>query len=78
MITSALLFAAGIILGLRFTIWVITFGSVLLTIASAAWLPWRSDTNLMTLLVLFAHLSALQGGYLLGQFISSKKGGPSL
>ena len=77
MITSALLFAVGFVLGLRFTIWAIVFGSLIVTIGLAAFIPWQSDVDLVTLLVPVAHLTALQGGFLLGQFISSRGGDPS-
>ena len=76
MITSALLFAAGFLLGLRFNFWAILFASLFFVIAYAALVLGPTDINLLTLLVLFAHLTALQGGYLLGQLVSSTRGGP--
>ena len=76
MITSALLFAVGFVLGLRFRFWVILFASLLVVIAYAALALGPTDITLLTLLVLFAHLTALQAGYLLGQFIDSARSGP--
>ena len=71
MITSTLLFAVGFVLGLRFRFWVILFASFLVVIAYAALALGPTDITLLTLLVLFAHLAALQAGYLLGQFVGS-------
>ena len=76
MITSALLFAAGFVLGLRFDFRVILFGSVLVAIAYAVLVLEPADVSLLTFLVLFAHLAALQGGFVLGQFVGSRRGNP--
>ena len=76
MITSALLFAAGFVLGLHFRFWIIEFASLLVIISYAALDLGPADITLLTLLVLFAHLTALQGGFLLGQFIGGTRSGP--
>ena len=76
MITSALLFATGFLLGLRFSVWAILIGSIVFAIAYAVVVLKPTDVNLLTFLVLFAHIAALQGGYVLGQFMGRNRDGP--
>ncbi|GJD96255.1 hypothetical protein [Methylobacterium iners] len=70
MITSALLFAAGIALGWRFGLWMILFTSGCLTAAYVALHLIPSAFGWLEFLILLAHLAALQGGFLLGQYLS--------
>ncbi|RYF12982.1 MAG: hypothetical protein EOO77_16470 [Oxalobacteraceae bacterium] len=69
MITSALLFAAGIAAGCYYRLWVILFasGCVAAAYIAACAIQWRLGS--LDLLILFAHLSALQGGFLLAQYL---------
>ena len=69
MITSALLFAAGIAAGWHYRLWVILFGSGAVAAAyiAACVIQWRFGP--LEFLILFAHLSALQGGFLLAQYL---------
>ena len=76
MITSALLFAVGFVLGLRFRFMVIFIGSILVAIAYAALFLRPTDIDLLPLLILIAHITALQAGYLLGLFIDSTRSRP--
>jgi len=69
MITSVFLFATGIAAGCYYRLWVILFasGCVVAAYIAACVIQWR--LGWLEFLILFAHLSALQGGFLLAQYL---------
>ena len=73
MITSALLFAVGIALGWYYRPSMILFTSGCLTFAYIAVCLARWKFGALEFLILVAHLIALQGGFLLAQYLRPKK-----
>jgi hypothetical protein len=69
MITSALLLAVGIALGWHYRSVMILFASGCLIVTYIAVGLVRRELGALELLVLFAHLVALQGGFLLAQYL---------
>lgn len=72
MITSALLLAVGLALGWRYGPAMLVLASGLVALAFVAVCLLQADFSLLKLMILFAHLTALQGGFLLGQYLSCR------
>jgi hypothetical protein len=69
MLVALILFLSGIALGLTVRVLVALGTSVLVFAFSVVVWTARGDVSLLGLLVLLAHLTALQAGYLLGAIL---------
>ncbi|MBX9930331.1 MAG: hypothetical protein K2Y56_02140 [Methylobacterium sp.] len=70
MITSALLFAAGVALGWRYghaTILLLASGCLVAAYAAVCLI--RGEFGALEVLIILAYLTALQGGFLVGQYV---------
>ena len=69
MLVAATLFVSGAVAGLYFRVMLIFLASVFVVIASNAVWIYRQDWSWLKLLILFAYLTALQAGYLVGIYV---------
>jgi hypothetical protein len=72
MLVALILFLGGAVIGLYSRV-MIAFGlsGVVLVLSLLAWMI-RAELSLVGVLVLFAHLTALQAGYLLGAYLRTR------
>jgi hypothetical protein len=72
MLVALILFLGGMVVGLWSRV-MLAFGlsGVVLALSVLAWMI-RGEVSLVGVLVLFAHLAALQAGYLLGAYLRAR------
>ena len=69
MLISVILFVAGMIIGLFHRISALLFVSVFATVGFLTIWAFNNDLSYLKILIMFAYLTSLQAGYLVGIYI---------
>ncbi|MCJ2033430.1 hypothetical protein [Methylobacterium sp. J-068] len=74
MIVALILLLGGVVVGLSSRV-MLAFGlsGIVLALSILSWMI-RAEVSALRVLVLFAHLAALQAGYLLGAYLRTRGG----